>query len=98
MMTAEMIESLSKAKHELISAKARNSGVVAAKEKMKNLLFNYHEELVNLAIENKRLINENKTLEAALEETDQENDELRKKLKETEGKQKKGNAENVESN
>lgn len=95
-MTREAIESLSKAKRDLQAAKARNSGMTAAKEKMKNLLFNYYEDLVSLAEENEKLKADVAMLETALSETDQENDELRKKLKAAETKPAKGNAENAE--
>lgn len=95
-MSPETISAISKAKHDLVSAKARNSGVLAAKEKMKNILFNYCDELVELAVENQNLRREIEALETALEESDHENDELRAKLKAAEGKQKKGNAENAE--
>ena len=40
---AGMVENLGRAKQEFITAKARNSGVAVAKERMKNLLFNYYE-------------------------------------------------------
>lgn len=90
MITAEKIEAISKAKHELISAKARNSGVMAAKERMKNLLFNYCDDLVNLALENQRLNSEIESLNVALEEADQEYNELKLELK-------KERAKNAES-
>lgn len=92
-MTPEMIEAISKAKHNLVSAKARNSGVIAAKEKMKNLLFNYHEDIVKMAMEFKSLQDEVSVLDAALDESDRENDQLRKELKEL--KAQKGNIVNA---
>ena len=90
MITAEKIEAISKAKHELTSAKARNSCVMAAKERMKNLLFNYCDDLVNLALENQRLNSEIESLNAALDEADQEYNELKQELK-------KERAKNAES-
>ena len=93
MMTPEAIEAISKAKHDLVSAKARNSGVMAAKEKMKNLLFNYHDDIVKMAMEFQNLQDEVSVLEGALEESDLENNELRKELKEL--KAQKGNIVNA---
>lgn len=93
MMTSEMILEIEKAGRELRSAKKRGSGVTAAKEKMKNLLLNYCDDLLALAEENKRLAEEVKVLETGLEDSDRENDELRKEIK----KLKKEQAENVQA-
>ena len=81
-MTADKISSLSAAKSALISAKASNAGVSVAKERMKNLLFNYYEDLIATALECANLKEEVESLEAALFESDQENAELRKEIKE----------------
>ena len=81
-MTPEKINSLSSAKLALISAKASNAGVSIAKERMKNLLFNYYEDLISTALECVSLKEEVASLEAALEESDQENADLRKELNE----------------
>lgn len=81
---AGMVESLGRAKQEFITAKARNSGVAVAKERMKNLLFNYYDPIVQALLENAKLKEENDMLEASLEDTDKENDELRAKIKELE--------------
>lgn len=81
-MTADKISSLSAAKSALISAKASNAGVSVAKERMKNLLFNYYEDLIAAALECANLKEEVASLEAALEESDQENADLRKEIKE----------------
>lgn len=80
-MTADKITSLSAAKSALISAKASNAGVSVAKERMKNLLFNYYDDLIMSALESMNLKEEVESLEAALEESDQENAKLRKELK-----------------
>lgn len=82
MMTAEKIDALKRARMELVEARARGSGMVAARERMKNLLFNYSDELVAMAVENEKLKADVAMLEAALEEGDQENNDLRRQLKE----------------
>ena len=79
-MTPEMISSLSSAKMELISAKARSSGVNIAKERMKNLLFNYYEDLIQAALENVSLKEEVSSLEIGLDESDNENKKLRQEI------------------
>ena len=78
----DMWNELSTAKIEHVSAVGRKSGVKAAKERMMNLLFNYYEDLVALAEENKRLKEENESLTVALAEVDEELAAAEAKLKE----------------
>ena len=82
MMTKEKIDALARAKRELKAAIGRNSGITAAKDRMKNLLYNNYEDLVSLAEENNRLRSQNKVLNDALDEADRDNDALREELKE----------------
>ena len=95
-MTSEQIQAINKARQEVKAAKGRNSGLQAAKEKMKNLLFNYCDDIVRLTADYQKLQQERDALSVALDEMDLENDELRKRLKAAESKQKKGNTENEE--
>ena len=74
---------------------ARSSGVSVAKERMKNLLFNYYDALVQAAVDNVSLREEVKSLDEALQEADKENDELRK-VNGT--KEKKGNGKSSSGN
>lgn len=62
---------------------ARSSGVSVAKERMKNLLYNYYDALVQAAVDNVSLREEVKSLDEALQEADKENDELQKYQKVT---------------
>lgn len=78
-ITSEMIEKQSAAKQKLIAAKARASGVTLAKEQMKNLLFNYYEDLVQSALDNISQREEVSAQDEALQEADKENDSLRLK-------------------
>lgn len=71
-MAMAIHEELSKAKLAYDSAVASGSGVNMAKERFKNLLFNYYPVLVGLVAENKRLAEENESLNAALQEADEE--------------------------
>ena len=82
MMTKEKIDALARAKRELKAAIARNSGITAAKDRMKNLLYNNYEDLASLAEENNRLRSQNKVLNDALDGADRDNDALREELKE----------------
>lgn len=79
-ITSEMIEKQSAAKQKLIAAKARASGVTLAKEQMKNLLFNYYEDLVQAALDNISQREEVSAQDEALQEADKENDSLRLKI------------------
>ena len=75
------IEEIMKAKAEFVSAMGRRSGIAQAKERLMNLLFNYHEDLIGLAEENKRLQEEVEALDVALGEADDEIKKLRQKKK-----------------
>lgn len=88
-MTKEMIVSLSAAKQAQVSAKASQSGVSVAKERMKNILYNYYDELIQAALDNITLREENEALEIALQESDDENQSLRKSLSKYESKNSK---------
>lgn len=80
-MVMAMYEELSKAKLAYDSAVASRSGVTVAKERFKNLLFNYYPALVSLAEENKRLTEENESLNAALQEADEDLSKAEAELK-----------------
>lgn len=81
-LTPEIISKQAEAKQRFISAKASNSGINMAKEQMKNLLFNYFDELIDAAIEIGKLREENDMLDAALRESDREIDRLRDEIAE----------------
>ena len=81
MMTPEKIKTLIKANMDLRAAQGRNSGVQAAKERMKNLLLNYYEDLIELAVLNQKLTTEVEILNGALEEADRDYNELKQELK-----------------
>lgn len=63
---------LAQAKMEYTSALARMGGVSVAKERLKNVLFNHFEELIDAALENISLREEVDALDAALKEADEE--------------------------
>ena len=79
-MTNEMISELVNAKNMLEVARTSGLGVNAAKERMKNILFNYCDDLVADAKECASLREEVEALEAALEESDEENKKLRSEI------------------
>lgn len=68
----KMLEELRNAKIAYVSALASRSGVAAAKERMKNILFNYYEDLISLSEENEKLREENESLNVALQEADED--------------------------
>lgn len=76
-VTKEMIQNMADAKAAYISAQARGMGVVTAKERMKNIAFNYYEQLLKAAQENISLREEIDALDAALADADKELKELR---------------------
>lgn len=80
MITTEQIGELSSARMDLVVAKASGTGISIAKERMKNLLFNYYDDLINAAINSIQLSQDVQSLENALEESDQENKELRDRI------------------
>lgn len=80
----EIRDALSSAVMGYKSAVSTNVGISPAKEKLKNLLFNYREDLILAAVENVELKKENEALNAALADSDDEIDELRHKVREFE--------------
>lgn len=69
---SEIVENLTRAKREYESAMARRGGVGVAKERIRNLLFNYFDQLLSAYIENKSLHEEVEALDTALREADEE--------------------------
>lgn len=78
---SDMFKELSDAKMAYVSAVGRKSGVNPAKERMMKLLFNYYDDLVALAEENKRLKEENESLNVALQEADEDLNKAEAELK-----------------
>lgn len=76
-VTKEMIQNMADANAAYISAQARGMGVAVAKERMKNIAFNYYEQLLKAAQENISLHEEIDALDAALADADKELKELR---------------------
>ena len=74
-MISEMI--LAKNQYEL--AKETNIGLAQAKERMKNVGFNYFSQLIAVAQQVEALQDEVNTLNVALEDSDKELSELKKK-------------------
>lgn len=58
MITEKALEEFNSARIRYNQAKNRNSGITFEKERLKNLLFNYHEELLDSAKEIAQLQNE----------------------------------------
>lgn len=77
----KMIDEILDAQIELQRAKARSSGITVAKERMKNLLYSYCNDLIRIACENKSIMEENTSLQTALDESDEENKTLRDEIK-----------------
>ena len=87
----ELYNKISAAQVEYQSAVARGSGISAAKERVKNTLFNNLDSILEALQSEASLERDVKALEeqcdmltAALEEMDKENDEVRGKLREME--------------
>jgi len=80
----EIIEKMTNAKAEFIAAQNRGSGIAVAKERMKNIAFNYFDQLIDAAKENASLREEVAALDAALADADEELKELKKSKKKTE--------------
>ena len=76
-----IIPQLKAAKKNYEAAQARMSGVASAREGMKNLLFNYFDELLQAAIDNEALREEVEALDVALKEADAEIQQLSRKKK-----------------
>lgn len=75
----DMIKEMMDAKMEYIAAQNRRAGVSAAKERMKNIAFNYYDQLIKAAQENISLREEVDSLDAALADADEELKKLKKK-------------------
>lgn len=88
MINMAMYEELSKAKISYDAAVVSRSGVNVAKERLKNLLFNYYKDLVALAEENKKLVEENESLNIALQEADEDLNKAEAELKKLRPKKK----------
>lgn len=76
-ITKEMLQSMADAQAAYISAQARGMGVALAKERMKNIAFNYYEQLQKAAQENISLREEIDALDEALADADKNLEELR---------------------
>ena len=87
----EVYREISAANMDYRAAVARSTGISSAKERVKNLLFNYRETILQ-ALRNEELLQrdidllkEQRTkLEDELEAVDDENNELRRKIREME--------------
>lgn len=77
----DIVQAMATAKAEYSAAIARGSGVAVAKERMKNIAFNYYDQLQNAMLENISLREEVEALDTALADADQELKELREKKK-----------------
>lgn len=91
-----LLEELDHAKLVLRQAQARNSGVMSARDGIKNILFNNLDGIVDTLkgaegkeTEIRGLKEEVNMLNNALEEADEENNKLRKELAEAQPKKKK---------
>ena len=92
---------ISSANIEYRAAVARSAGISAAKERLKNLLFNHREVILSslligvskekeqalISQREERLKKENEILSAEIASMDEENNELRKKIREMEKEQ-----------
>ena len=77
----EIAEKMADAQAAYMAAQARGMGIAMVKERMKNIAFNYFDELRKAALENISLREEVDSLDAALADADEE---LRK-VKEAKG-------------
>ena len=75
----KMISDMRLAKNQYELAKETNIGLERAKEQMKNIAFNYFQQLLECAENNQKLQDEINTLNIALEDSDKELSELKKK-------------------
>lgn len=92
-------QTLYAAETEYQSAVARNAGISAARDRVKNLLFTYREEILASLRDTEEMksrievmTHEYSNLEDELKEVDAENIDLRKKVKELEGSRPAGKA------
>lgn len=75
----KMISDMILAKNQYELAKETNIGLERAKERMKNVGFNYFSQLIAIAQQVEALQDEVNTLNVALEDSDKELSELKKK-------------------
>ena len=80
MMTEKVLETLKQAKLELRNAESIHAGINIAKERMKNILYNYKDELIEMAVQFIPMSDENRELREAQAEDSKEINALRKKL------------------
>lgn len=80
MMTEKALETLKQAKLELRNAESIRAGINIAKERMKNILYNYKDELIEMAEQFIPMSDENRELREAQAEDSKEINALRKKL------------------
>lgn len=77
----KIIEEMTNAKAEYVAAQTRGAGIAGAKERMKNIAFNYYDQLIDAAKENISLREEVESLDEALANADEELKELKKPKK-----------------
>ena len=75
----KMISDMILAKNQYELAKETNIGLAQAKERMKNIAFNYFQQLLECAENNQKLQEQADMLRIALEDSDKELSELKKK-------------------
>lgn len=80
-MIDKIISEMTLAKDQYALAKSTNIGAAQARERMKNIAFNYFDELLDAAIKSKELGEKVDLLNLALEDSDKELAELKKKKK-----------------
>lgn len=80
-MIDKIISEMKLAKDQYALAKDTNIGIAQARERMKNIAFNYFGELLDAAIKSKELGEKVDLLNLALEDSDKELAELKKKKK-----------------
>ena len=78
----KIISEMKLAKDQYALAKSTNIGTAYARERMKNIAFNYFDDLLDVAIKSKELSEKVDLLNIALEDSDRELAELKKKEKE----------------
>lgn len=90
----KICEEISSANMAYKSATAHNSGITSARDRVKNLMFTYREPLLRALSEYNTLLlqleeerENSKMLEDALAEADEENNTLRKKVRELDNEQ-----------
>lgn len=80
-MIDKIISEMTLAKDQYALAQSTNIGIPQARERMKNIAFNYFDELLDAAIKSKELGEQVDLLNIALEDSDRELAELKKKKK-----------------